>query len=79
MITFELAYKQPCDCHDICKQSVGHVTTTKYVDSFLSNLIFALVISVFVHFSLLKKWSWVKFFKKYAVMHWAKGESVHII
>ena len=28
VITFELAYNQSCDCHDICKQSVGHVSTT---------------------------------------------------
>ena len=48
VITFELAYKQSCDCHDICKQSVGHVSTTKYVDSFLSNLIFALFLFLFI-------------------------------
>ena len=38
VITFEFA-QQSCDCHGICKQSVGHVSTTKYVDRFLSNLI----------------------------------------
>ena len=48
VITFELAYKQSCDYHDICKQSVGHVSTTKYVDSFLSNLIFALFLFLFI-------------------------------
>ena len=48
VITFELAYKQSCDYHDICKQSVGHVSTNKYVESFLSNLIFALFLFLFI-------------------------------
>ena len=47
VITFELA-SQFCDCRDICKQSVGHVSTTKYVDSFFSNLVFVLFLFLFI-------------------------------